>query len=176
MMENGLTLIQKKYFLLCGNCFWMASTLRHPSDYPVIHLKKCPVCKSRVDTYPIPNLYWQSYQSAKKLSSTSNNIKKIKSPTLQAVIVEPILISCINGISICKLSMEIQRFIPLPYDALKSYLFFLINYNLLSYNGQSQVYITEDGGFDILNAINKEKRISKVNSKDIVITIEEYYH
>jgi hypothetical protein len=72
--------------------------------------------------------------------------------------------------------MEIQRFIPLPYDALKSYLYFLINCNLLSYNGQIRVYITEDGGFDMLNAINKEKRISKVNSKDIVITIEEYYH
>jgi hypothetical protein len=57
MMDNGLTLIQKKYFLLCEDCFWMASTLRHPSDYPVIRLKKCPICKSRVDTYPIPHLY-----------------------------------------------------------------------------------------------------------------------
>ncbi len=47
--------IQKKYFLLCENCFWMASTLCHPSDYPVICYKKCPVCKNNVDTYPIPN-------------------------------------------------------------------------------------------------------------------------
>jgi hypothetical protein len=92
------------------------------------------------------------------------------------VIVEPILISCINGISICKLSMEIQRLIPLPYDALKKYLFFLINYDLLSYNGKSQVYLTEEWGFDMLVAIDREKRISKVNSKDIVITIEEFYH
>ena len=72
--------------------------------------------------------------------------------------------------------MEIQRLIPLPYNALKTYLFFLINYDLLSYNGQSQIYLTEDGGFDMLDAINREKRISKVNSKDIVITIEEFYH
>ena len=72
--------------------------------------------------------------------------------------------------------MEIQRLIPLPYDVLKKYLFFLINYDLLSYNGKSQVYLTEEWGFDMLDAINREKRISKVNSKDIVITIEEFYH
>jgi hypothetical protein len=108
--------------------------------------------------------------------NNKNNIKSIKSPKLQGVIVEPILVYCINGISICELSFEIQRVIPLPYKALKKYLFYLINYELLSYDGQSQVYLTEDGGFDMLNAINREKRISKVNSKDIVITMEEYYH
>ncbi len=111
------------------------------------------------------------------MSSSNNNIKKIKSPQLQSVIVEPILICCMNGASICELSMGIQRTTPLPYDTLKKYLFFLINYELLSYNGQTKVYLTEDRGFDLLDTINKEKKTSMVNSEDIVITIEEgFYH
>jgi hypothetical protein len=110
------------------------------------------------------------------MSSSNNNIKKIKSPKLQSVIVEPILTYCMNGASICELSMEIQRITPLPYNALKKYLFFLINYEILSYDGQRQVYLTEDRGYDLLDTINREKKTSMVNSEDIVITIEEFYY
>jgi hypothetical protein len=49
--------LQKKYFLLCGDCFWMASTLPHPVDYPLFRYKKCPICKYKVDVFQIPNLY-----------------------------------------------------------------------------------------------------------------------
>ncbi len=49
---NTLSSIQKKYFLLCGDCFWMASTLPNPLDYPLIRYKKCPNCKNKVDIYP----------------------------------------------------------------------------------------------------------------------------
>ncbi len=54
---NRLPPIQKKYFLLCEDCFWMASTLRHTLDYPLNRYRKCPICKNRVDIFPIPNLY-----------------------------------------------------------------------------------------------------------------------
>ena len=49
--------LQKKYFLLCEDCFWMASTLPHPLDYPLLRYKKCPICKNNIGTFPIPNLY-----------------------------------------------------------------------------------------------------------------------
>ncbi len=49
--------IQKKYFLLCEDCFWMASTLSNLLDYPLTHYKKCPICKNKVDRFQIPNLY-----------------------------------------------------------------------------------------------------------------------
>jgi hypothetical protein len=48
-------------------------------------------------------------------------------------------------------------------------LFYLINHELLSYNGQSQVYIGEDGGSDLLETICKEKETAMSNSEDIVI-------
>jgi hypothetical protein len=108
--------------------------------------------------------------------SSNNNIKKIKSPKLQSVIVEPILICCMNGASIYELSIGMQRITPLPYNVLKKYLFFLINYEILSYNGQTKVYLTKGRGYDLLDTINKEKKISIVNNKDIVIAIEEFYH
>jgi len=49
--------LQKKYFLICGGCFWMASTLPRSIYYPKVCYKKCPICKNNVDNFQIPNLY-----------------------------------------------------------------------------------------------------------------------
>ena len=49
--------LQKKYFLICEGCYWMASTLPSSLGYPMIRYKKCPICKNRVDNFQIPNLY-----------------------------------------------------------------------------------------------------------------------
>ena len=110
------------------------------------------------------------------MSSIKYNIKNMKSPKLKAVIVESILIDCVNGASICELLFEMQRIMPLPYNSLKKYLFYLINYEILSYDGQRQVYIMEDGGYDLLDTINREKRKTMVNSEDIMIIIEEGFY
>jgi len=104
--------------------------------------------------------------------NNNNNIKSIKSPKLQGEIVESILIYCINGISICELSLEIQKVVPLPLKTLKKYLFYLINYELVSYDGRHQIYITEDGGLDLLDRISEEKRTTMTNTEDIAITLE----
>jgi hypothetical protein len=95
-----------------------------------------------------------------------------RSPKLKAIVIEPILLFCINGASIYELSFEIQRILPLPYKALKTNLFYLVSYELVSYNGQRQLYITEDGGLDLLYKINREKKMTMVDIEDIVITIE----
>jgi hypothetical protein len=67
---------------------------------------------------------------------------------------------------ICELSFKIQRILPLPlpYNALK-YLIYLIKYDLLSYDEQSQVYITEDGWLSLLETICKEKKNSMTNNE-----------
>jgi hypothetical protein len=49
--------IQKKYFLICEGCYWMASTLPCSLDHPITHYKKCPICKNKLDNFQIPNLY-----------------------------------------------------------------------------------------------------------------------
>jgi hypothetical protein len=35
----------------------MASILRYTLDYPLNSYKRCPICKNKVDLFPIPNLY-----------------------------------------------------------------------------------------------------------------------
>ena len=104
------------------------------------------------------------------MESRDNN-NHMKSLELEAAIAEPILMACLEGCSICELSCKAQAMLPLPYTVLKKYIFHLINYELLSYNGQRQVYVTEEGGLDLLYLINKEKKMAMVNSEDIVITI-----
>ena len=94
------------------------------------------------------------------------------SPKLKAYIIEPILLLCINGISIYELPIEIQRMVPLPCKTLKKYLFYLISYELLSYDGQRQIYMTEDGGLDLLYKIHQEKQNTLAISEDITITLE----
>lgn len=39
---------QNKFFLLCGNCLWMASTISTLSDLCLIRYKKCPICIDKV--------------------------------------------------------------------------------------------------------------------------------
>ena len=55
---NKIYQIRKKYFLLCGNCFWMSSTLPHILDYPLVYFKNCPSCLHKVDVFPIPKEYF----------------------------------------------------------------------------------------------------------------------
>ena len=45
---NVLNFGNKKYFLLCGTCYWMASTLPNLSEIPSIKYKKCPICVNDV--------------------------------------------------------------------------------------------------------------------------------
>ena len=45
---NILNLKHKKYFLLCGTCYWMASTLPSLSEIRLIKYKKCPICVNAV--------------------------------------------------------------------------------------------------------------------------------
>ena len=61
---------------------------------------------------------------------------------------------------------------PLSCKILKRYLFYLISYGLVSYNGQRQVYKTEDGGLDLLYEIHQEKQNTLATSEDLTITIE----
>jgi hypothetical protein len=49
--------LQKKYFLFCGDCYWMASTLPYSIDHPLNRYKKCPICKNKLDRFQIPKMY-----------------------------------------------------------------------------------------------------------------------
>jgi hypothetical protein len=98
--------------------------------------------------------------------------KDIKSPALQAAVVEAILKLCVNGITMYDLKLKTDSILSLMYDIAKKYLFYLIDYGLVSYNGQKQIFVIEDGGNDLLCMIEKKKRQLTTNINNITITFE----
>ena len=80
--------------------------------------------------------------------------------------------SCINGSSFYDIENSLRGSLLISSNKLKSYLFYLIDYDLVSYNGQKRIFSIELGGIQILSMIDKEKRDAKINIRDIVITIE----
>ncbi len=98
------------------------------------------------------------------------------SPGLQAAIVEPILLSCVNNIAFYEINSNIKKIPTLKHtvtvNIIKKYLFYLVEYGLVLYDGQKHVFALEDGGFDLLNMIEEEKRQEKTDLGDIEITLE----
>ena len=107
----------------------------------------------------------------KKRMDISHN-KDIKPPVLQAAVVEPILKLCAKGITICDLKLKNDSMLSVTYDIAKKYLFYLIDYGLVSYNGQKQIFVIEEVGYDLLCMIEEEKRRLTTNINDITITFE----
>jgi hypothetical protein len=44
---------QQRYFLICKNCYWMATTLPTFSNIHKIQYKKCPLCVTDIDRFLI---------------------------------------------------------------------------------------------------------------------------
>jgi hypothetical protein len=102
-----------------------------------------------------------------------NNIK-IKNPELQSLYLEPILLYSIGGIQFTCLLEIIQKKLSLSisYKKIKKYLYHLINYELVIYDGQRKIYTTNTEGINLLFSIYKEKKLNKINSEDLLITLE----
>jgi hypothetical protein len=65
-------------------------------------------------------------------------IKDSKSPVLEAAVIETILLSCINKVSIYILALAIQKIISISISNLKRYLFYLIDYELCIIQGSKK--------------------------------------
>jgi hypothetical protein len=107
-----------------------------------------------------------------KINNNNNFI--IKSPKLKSVIVENVLeLLYLKDFTIFELLSELQRRLPLfSYKSLRKYLVYLVDYDLILYYGQRQVYTIEYNGLDLLNWISKEKKRLLADTEDITITME----
>ena len=103
-----------------------------------------------------------------------NNNTNTDSPELQSLFLEPILLYCIKGVSFTCLIEIIQKKLSLPISSksIKEYLYHLINYELVIYNGQRRIFLIKNEGINLLFSIYKEKKINKINSEDLIITLE----
>ena len=95
-----------------------------------------------------------------------------KSPELKANIVEQILVVCVNGTRFNELFDIVRRISSFSRYTLKKYLFQLIEYGIISYQGENQVYVITRTGLELLSIVNREKRTTQLDFKDIVICLE----
>ena len=100
-----------------------------------------------------------------------NNI--IELPEIQALIIEFIMYNSIVKISFNDLLYKIQKKLPVSSFILKKYLYYLIEYGLLSYEGETQKFVMEDEGFHLLFIINNDNINKKKNINDIIITFDD---
>ena len=96
----------------------------------------------------------------------------IKSPELQAVIVEQILVVCVNRIRFNELFDTIRKITSFSRYILKKYLFHLIEYGIISYKGENQVYVITRTGLELLSIMNRERKTTQLDFKDIVICLK----
>ena len=73
---------------------------------------------------------------------------------LQAELVEVILEACANETTFSELGYLLD-YAYLRRDTLKRYLFFLIEYDLISYEGRNRVFVITKKGWDILSTASR---------------------
>lgn len=91
---------------------------------------------------------------------------------MQAIIFQPILLMCLRGSSICRINLTIQRLLPISSELIKKYLFYLIEYGLLSYDGGSRSYFSSDDGIILLLKIERKKVTEKLTTSDLLLYLE----
>jgi hypothetical protein len=88
-----------------------------------------------------------------KINNNNNNFI-IKSPKLKSVIVENVLeLLYLKDFTISELLSELQRrlhYLSFSYKSLRKYLVYLVDYDLILYDGQRQVYTIEYNGLELL--------------------------
>jgi Tfp pilus assembly ATPase PilU len=91
---------------------------------------------------------------------------------MEAVIFQPILLICLRGSSIQRINLNIQRLLPISSELIKKYLFYLIEYGLISYDGSSRSYFSSNEGITLLVKIERKKVTEKLTTSDLLLYLE----
>ena len=91
---------------------------------------------------------------------------------MQAIIFQPILLICLRGSSLPKINLHAQRLLPISSELIKKYLFYLIEYGLISYYGSNRSYIATNDGKKLLFEIEQKKVTEKITTRDILLYLE----
>jgi hypothetical protein len=91
---------------------------------------------------------------------------------MQAVIIQPILLRCLKGSRIQSIYQNVQKLLPISDELIKKYLFYLIEYGLISYNGNNHSYFLSDAGVNPLFKIERKKLTEKITTSEILLYLE----
>ena len=100
-------------------------------------------------------------------SNYGDNVTSVLSEVhMDATIVQQVLESCIAETSIVRMAKKARI---LPYYNLKKYLFYLITFDLISYNGKKKIYRITKNGKKLLLMVNDSMGGQNSGKEDIVI-------
>jgi len=91
---------------------------------------------------------------------------------MQAAIFQPILLLCLKGSRIQSIFWNVQKLLPISDELIKKYLFYLIEYGLISYNGKDHSYFSSDAGVNLLFRIERKKLTEKITTSEILLYLE----
>ncbi len=103
------------------------------------------------------------------INKTSN--KNAGSTKLEAFIVEPILMACMDDATIEEIGKRIEIQIPSHLSITKEYLFFLVEFGLVFYDGRRRIFSIGNEGWEMIHTLSRKKKSNVVDIKDIVIII-----
>lgn len=104
------------------------------------------------------------------VSSDNERGKKI---IMKASILKPILISCFEGAPFSQLISTISNITFLENNAVKKYLFYMIEFNLITYSGKLKSFIIAKNGISLLLQIELMKSKEKLSTDQIFLQINE---
>ena len=104
--------------------------------------------------------------------ATSDN-KSGRKIVMKAVILHPILMSCLEGVTISQLYSIISSIMTIDEEPIKKYLFYMIEFNLITYRGKIKSFFIANDGFNLLLQIESMKSREKINTNQIFLQINE---
>jgi hypothetical protein len=106
----------------------------------------------------------------KVIGSDNKSGKKI---IMKGIILQPILISCFEGITISHLISTVSSIMPVQDYLVKKYLFYMIECNLISYSGRLKLFLITKEGINLLLQIELMKSIENLSTEQIFLQINE---
>ena len=101
-----------------------------------------------------------------------------KSPKLKVILIEIILLHSIQGfgrndIDKCKRDMKpVIDYSTLKLQNLKRYLYYLIEYDLILYDGLNDLFTIKERGFMFLSIILNSRKKHSLNFRNLLIVFE----
>jgi hypothetical protein len=100
------------------------------------------------------------------IGSHNESGKKI---IMKAVILQPILVSCFEGVTISHLVSTVSNIMPIHNDLVKKYLFYMIECNLITYSGRLKSFLIAKDGINLLLQIELMKSKEKLSTDQIFL-------
>jgi hypothetical protein len=90
---------------------------------------------------------------------------------MKVLVLEPILKSCFDGVTLSYLVSCISKLFPIANDLVKKYLFYMIEFRFLTYSGSTKSFFITKDGIHLLGEIELIKSNEGLNSSQIFLQI-----